>query len=132
VCSCGAGVMRSTLRREAVPLRSPHTGAMAAEQQAIRVTTAGMSGTDDRHLRQRRYAQTQVIRVACFILAVVLPVPLWVQLLLIVGAFTLPWLGVVSANAGPTLEKKRSLEQVTPLEEPVRLALDPGRTIDQD
>lgn len=93
-----------------------------------------MSGTEDRHLRQRRYAQTQVIRVACFVLAVALPVALWVKLLLIVGAFTLPWLGVVSANAGPTLEKKRSLEAVTPqaTTEPVRLSIDPGRVIDQE
>ncbi|MDX6265314.1 MAG: hypothetical protein QOD70_54, partial [Frankiales bacterium] len=37
----------------------------------------------------RRYAITQVVRVVCFVLAVALPVPLAVKLLLVLGALVL-------------------------------------------
>ena len=91
------------------------------------VTTAGRSGSEDRRLRQRRYAQTQAVRLLCFLLAVALPVPIWAKLLFIFGAFTLPWLGVMAANAGPAIDR------TTPdalVERPVRIALEPGRDID--
>ena len=98
------------------------------------VTTAGLSGTEDRHLRQRRYAITQLIRVSCFVLAVALPVPLWAKLVLIVGAFTLPWMGVMAANAGPTVQRPRptALLDDEVVVEPLRIALEPGRVIDQE
>ena len=95
------------------------------------VTTARLSGTQDRQLRQRRYLMTQLARVSCFVLAVALPVPLWAKLIFIVGAFTLPWLGVVAANAGPTVQRDRSNAIVDRPDEPLRIALEPGRTIDQ-
>lgn len=108
---------------------------MAAQHETVVVTSAGLSGTDDRRLRQRRYLVTQAVRISCFVLAVALPVPLGVKLVFIVGAFTLPWMGVVAANAGPTVQRRRRTTAmmagaVTP--EPVRGALEPGRTIDQD
>lgn len=90
-----------------------------------------MSGTDDRKLRQRRYFFTQVVRISCFVLAVALPVPLWAKLVLIVGAFTLPWLGVVQANAGPTVQKDRPTNVVQRVET-TRIAIEPGRVIDQE
>lgn len=96
------------------------------------VTNAGMSGTDDRRLRQRRYLVSQAVRVSCFVLAVALPVPLWAKLVLIVGAFTLPWLGVVQANAGPTVQRHKAPTTMMPHEEPLRIAIEPGRTIDGD
>lgn len=96
------------------------------------VTTAGLSGTDDRHVRQRRYAITQICRLACFILAVTLPVPLLVKLAFIVGAFVLPWMGVMAANGGPVVQKDRENAIVDRVEEPLRIAIEPGRTIDQD
>ncbi|MCW2584522.1 MAG: hypothetical protein JWN55_38 [Frankiales bacterium] len=105
---------------------------MASERETVLVTSAGRSGTEDRRLRQRRYLITQAIRIACFVLAVALPVPLWAKLVLIVGAFTLPWMGVVAANAGPTVERHRPMATVDRPEAPVRIALDPGRTIDQE
>ena len=105
---------------------------MSAAHETVVVTTAGMSGSDDRRLRQRRYLITQSIRISCFVLAVALPVPLPAKLLLIVGAFTLPWLGVVAANAGPTVQRHGGPTAVTPHPEPVRLAIEPDRTIDQD
>lgn len=109
---------------------------MAQEKNTVitaTVTTAGLSGTEDRKLRQRRYVITQLVRVCCFVLAVSLPVPLWAKLVLIVGAFTLPWMGVMAANAGPTVQRSRpNAIMDEPTEEPLRIALEPGRVIDQD
>jgi hypothetical protein len=120
------------LRREAGQAARPHTRYVAQERETVVVTTAGMSGTDDRKLRQRRYLVTQVVRISCFVLAVALPVPLWAKLVLIVGAFTLPWMGVVQANAGPTVQRHKAPTAVVDREEPLRIALEPGRTIDAD
>ncbi|MCU1593523.1 MAG: hypothetical protein JWO12_915 [Frankiales bacterium] len=101
--------------------------------EATSVTTAGLSGTEDRKLRQRRYAITQLVRVSCFVLAVALPVPLWAKLVLIVGAFTLPWMGVMAANAGPTISRNRPSAILDDrVVEPVRIAIEPGRVIDAD
>ncbi len=96
------------------------------------VTTAGLSGTDDRKLRERRYALTQLTRVSCFVLAVALPVPLWAKLILIVGAFTLPWIGVIAANAGPTISRDRQTSVVERTDPAGRIPIEPGRTIDQE
>lgn len=96
----------------------------------IRVTTAGRSGTEDRQLRQRRYLMTQLVRLVCFLLAVVLPVALPVKLVLIVGAFVLPWVGVVAANGGPAREAGPPPDALIDREAPVRIALEPGRDID--
>jgi hypothetical protein len=99
-------------------------------QDPVVVTTAGRSGSEDRRLRQRRYAQTQAVRLLCFLLAVALPVPLWAKLLLIVGAFVLPWMGVVAANAGPVVDRRPRPTALVDRAEPVRIALEPGRDID--
>lgn len=95
------------------------------------VTRAGLSGTEDRKLRQRRYMVTQLLRMACFLLAVALPVPLWAKLLLVVGAFVLPWMGVMAANAGPTVQRARATNVVDRVETGFA-PLEPGRTIDQE
>ncbi|MCW2673137.1 MAG: hypothetical protein JWP14_1726 [Frankiales bacterium] len=79
----------------------------------------------------RRYAITQVVRVVCFVLAVALPVPLAVKLLLVLGALVLPWLGVVAANGGPSRARVRPTAMVDRVE-PVRLQLDPGTVVDQE
>lgn len=108
--------------------------ASSSANDPVVVTNVGMSGTEDRRLRERRYALTQGLRMACFLLAVFLPVPLWARLLLIFGAFALPWIGVVSANAGPARSRKNrpGPQGVTPLAPVPLQALDPGRTIDQE
>ena len=84
-------------------------------------------------LRQRRYLMTQGVRVACVLLAVLLPVaPHW-KIGFILLSVALPWFGVVAANAGPTVERHRESAVVpTPLDAPVLLALEPGRVIDAD
>lgn len=74
---------------------------------------------------------TQLARMACFLLAVALPVPVPVKLLFVVGAFVLPWMGVMAANAGPSIEKNRRTNVVDRV--PMTFtAIEPGRTIDQE
>ena len=98
------------------------------------VTSAHLSHTDDITLRQRRYVLTQSVRIACVVLATMLPVPLVWKGVLMLGAIGLPWFGVVMANAGPTVSRRRrtSLLERPAGAEPVRIALEPGRVIDQD
>lgn len=107
---------------------------MAGQQDTVVVTTAGRSHSDDRRLRQRRYVITQAVRISCFVLAVALPVPLPWKLVLVVGAFALPWFGVVAANAGPSVQRGPRPTALLDREvvEPVRLAIEPGRVIDQE
>ena len=98
------------------------------------VTTARRSHTDDITLRQRRYVLMQSLRIACVLLATLLPVALAWKGLLIVGAVALPWFGVVMANAGPTVQRtKRTaiVDRAVPdVEQPLRLAIDPARVVD--
>ena len=101
------------------------------------VTTAGMSHADDMRLRQRRYLITQAVRVSCVLLAVLLPVDLWWKAAFIAGSVVLPWMGVVAANAGPSRARTRTNAIVdTPAAaepvEAVRIAIEPGRVVDQD
>jgi Protein of unknown function (DUF3099) len=97
------------------------------------VTTAALSHADDMRLRQKRYLITQAVRVSCVLLAVLLPVGLWWKAAFIVGSVVLPWMGVVSANAGPTRSKATLTAVVTPtvVAEPLRIAIEPGRVVDQ-
>lgn len=98
------------------------------------VTAARLSHSDDITLRQRRYVLTQGARVACVILATMLPVSLFWKGVLMVGALALPWFGVVMANAGPTVSRRRKSALVARPEvaQPDRIALEPGRVIDQE
>lgn len=79
----------------------------------VLVTTAGLNRAADRRERTRRYLLTQGIRVACVLLSVLLPVPVGWRLGFIAASVVLPWFGVVAANAGPAVERRR-LERVTP------------------
>ena len=79
----------------------------------------------------RRYLVMQSVRVVCLVLAVTVPGPLWVRLLFVPAALLLPYLGVVAANGGPAKQKVTANAMVDRVE-PVRLQLDPARTIDQD
>ncbi|WP_448060397.1 DUF3099 domain-containing protein [Cellulomonas hominis] len=70
--------------------------------QVHRITTAPESLADDQARRARRYLVQMGIRVVCFVLAVVLwnRVPMWIAVLLAVGAVVLPYVAVLFANAG--------------------------------
>ena len=102
-----------------------------AAPDPVRITSAAQSGTAEREARMRRYAVMQAVRVVCLVLAVALPVPLWARLAFIPAAVLLPYFGVVAANAGPSRERAVANAMVDRVE-PVRLQLDPGRTVDQE
>lgn len=56
----------------------------------------------DQARRARRYLAQMGVRVVCFLLAVLLwhRVPVWVSVVLIVGAVVIPYVAVLFANAG--------------------------------
>lgn len=95
------------------------------------VTDAGMSHTDDIALRQRRYVVMQSLRMFCVVMATLLPVGLAWKGVLILGAVALPWFGVVMANAGPTVSRRRKTAMVDrQVQQPLRLEIEPGRVVD--
>ncbi len=106
---------------------------MQPADRTVRVTTMGRGKAEDRRLRTRRYLVSQGIRLACVLLAVLLPVaPAW-KIALIVGSIALPWFGVVAANAGPTIERRRSSAVVaTPVVAVPVTAIDPASVLDPD
>ncbi len=102
-------------------------------QGTVNVTSARLSHTEDIALRQRRYVITQSLRIVCVVLATALPIPLVWKGVFVVGAVALPWFGVVMANAGPTVGRRRRSSIVdTPVDQPLRIAIEPGRVIDAE
>lgn len=97
------------------------------------VTTAHLSHTEDIALRQQRYVIMQSMRLVCIVLATALPLPIVLRALLLVGAIALPWFGVVMANAGPTVPRKRKTAlRATPGATQAVTAIEPGRVIDAE
>ena len=82
------------------------------DPETVVVTSAGLSGTEERHQRMRRYFITQAVRAVSFLLAVALPLPIWGKLAFVLAALVLPWMGVVAANGGPSREKARETAMV--------------------
>ncbi len=112
--------------------------AHGADEQVVMVTTARLSHSADIDLREKRYIRTQLFRVAFVLLGVFLPVPVVFRLVLFLGAVALPWFGVVMANAGPVVTRRRAsaivdgrLTETLP-EQPLRLAIEPGRVVDAE
>ena len=70
-----------------------------ADRDAVRITTAPASRSDDIASRQRRYVISMTIRTLCFIAAVAVG-PGWLRWVLIAAALLLPYVAVVMANAG--------------------------------
>ena len=108
--------------------------------EAMNVTTAQRSHTDDIALRQQRYIMLQSGRIMCVVLATALPVSGLFTAALIGGAVLLPWFSVVLANAGPSITRSRpsALKQtlgnsVVQTEGfPARLALSSSKIIDAE
>src|SRR4051794_32145246 len=106
---------------------------MQHPDRTVRVTTMGGGTAEARRLRTRRYLLSQALRLVCVLLAVLLPVPPIWKIALIVGSIVLPWFGVVAANAGPTIERRRSTAAVvTPVVAVPITAIEPTRVIDAD
>jgi threonine/homoserine/homoserine lactone efflux protein len=72
---------------------------------------------------------TQGIRLACLLLAVLLPVPTAWKIALIVGSVVLPWFGVVAANGGPARERSSGAALV-PRAEPMSRPAISGIVVD--
>lgn len=69
------------------------------------VTDARSGMSKDIKSRQRRYLISMAIRTACFLVAVLAPMPLPARIIAIAGALLLPYFAVVFANAGHEPEK---------------------------
>lgn len=67
------------------------------ESEAVRITDARTSHSDDLRHRQRRYLMSMAVRTLCFVGAVI--VDSWLRWVLIVAALFLPYVAVVMANA---------------------------------
>lgn len=67
---------------------------------AVRITSATRSRSDDIRGRQRRYLISMGIRTACFVLAVLTMGIPWLMWVFIAASFVLPYVAVVMANAG--------------------------------
>jgi Flp pilus assembly protein TadB len=72
----------------------------------IRITTAHSSAAADIAQRQRRYLIAMGFRTLCFVAVALLAIthvgPGWLPFVFVAGAFVLPWLAVVMANASST------------------------------
>jgi hypothetical protein len=64
---------------------------------AVRITTAPPSHHDDIARRRRRYLISMSVRTACFVGAIFIGG--WLRWVLLMGAFILPYVAVVMANA---------------------------------
>ncbi len=85
---------------------------MAGRTEAVSITTAATSLSDDLAMRTRRYLWTMGVRTVCFVGAIF--VPGWPRWVLVAGAVLLPYLGVVGANAGREKISDKGPEQVLP------------------
>jgi hypothetical protein len=74
------------------------------EPDPIRITTAPSSHADDIDRRRRRYLISMIVRTLCFVGAILVG-PGWLRWVLVAGAFVLPYVAVVMANAAsPRIE----------------------------
>jgi Mn2+/Fe2+ NRAMP family transporter len=65
---------------------------------AVRITTASASRTDEIAGRQRRYVISMTIRTICFVAAILVGAG-WLRWVLVAAALLLPYVAVVMANA---------------------------------
>lgn len=72
-------------------------GRLGRHEDAVSITTAPMTPSDEIAVRQRRYLISMAIRTACVILAVVFR-ETWAVWFLVAGAVILPYVAVVLAN----------------------------------
>jgi len=69
-----------------------------SRDEAVRITTAGVSPADEIRSRQRRYLWSMALRTVCFIGAIAIG-PGALRWALIAAAVFLPYVAVVMANA---------------------------------
>jgi len=81
------------------------------DEDAVRITTAPRSASDEIASRQRRYLFSMAIRTACVIGAVAVG-PGVLRWFLIAGAVFLPYVAVVMANVAIRPERDADLDPV--------------------
>lgn len=91
------------------------------------ITDAQQSHTADMNGRMIRYAISMGIRLVCIVLAFVFDG--WLRWVMIAGAVILPWIAVVIANAGGTVDV--SSGNPAPVTTPSRPALTRGPAADE-
>jgi Flp pilus assembly protein TadB len=68
-----------------------------ADRRPVLITAASQSRYEEARDRRIRYVVTMSIRAACFLVAVLVPVPI-VRIVAVAGATVLPYVAVVGAN----------------------------------
>jgi hypothetical protein len=94
---------------------------------AVSITSARRSLSEDVSSRTRRYLLLMGIRTTCFVLAVAFTSG-WLRWVCVAGAIVLPYVAVIVANAG----RENDVVAPTPFEPPVRPALGPGSSTPRD
>ena len=75
-----------------------HDEVNETSEEVFTITAAQRALSEEQAGRTRRYLISMGIRTACFLAAIIIPT--WPRWLFVIGAFTLPYLAVVIANAG--------------------------------
>ena len=107
--------MARLYRRTGGAIRAAYSGGMARERdrepEAVRITSAATSRSEEISARERRYVVSMGIRTACFVAAVAayLTGVHWLWPILMVAAVVLPYIAVVMANAAHTKGEKFAL-----------------------
>jgi hypothetical protein len=79
-----------------------------ARDEAVRITTAGISAADEMRHRQRRYLWSMGVRTVCFVGAIAIG-PGVLRWVLIAAAVFLPYIAVVMANAADRTGSEQDL-----------------------
>jgi hypothetical protein len=92
--------------------------------QAVLITEASPSLSEQHAARKRRYALTMGFRTLCIVLAAIFYQTAWLMLTFAVLGTILPWIAVVMANDGPP---KHKVDVRRPLPRPDRILENPNR-----
>ena len=78
------------------------------DRDAVRITTASASRTEEIAGRQRRYVISMSIRTVCFVAAILVGGG-WLRWVLVAAALLLPYVAVVMANAAHSKDDEFAL-----------------------
>ncbi|ABW11675.1 hypothetical protein Franean1_2240 [Parafrankia sp. EAN1pec] len=102
--------------------------------EPVLITSAEEARPAEIRRREQRYILTMLVRVVCFVLAVVVFTG-WLRLVAVGLAVILPWIAVVIANGGPARSDRRQAgfaPKTTAGDEPRTLAAGGHRIVDAD
>lgn len=79
-----------------------------AEEPVYSITGARTALSDDQSHRKRAYITAMMIRVACFLAAILVPAPLPIRVALAGAAIFLPYFAVILANS----HRRRTVDSI--------------------